>query len=71
MVYRVLSNRLLFPAGSVVSDSMLPEGCNIALLLETGHLARVQEPAPSKKSKHTRPPVDPEPEPAVELEEQP
>jgi hypothetical protein len=71
MAYRVLSNRWLFPAGSIISDSMLPEGCNIDLLLETGHVARVQPPAPSNKSKNTRPPVDPEPEPASELEEQP
>lgn len=63
--YRVLSARLGIAAGSVVSGSELPEGCNIDLLCDTGHLEVVQ-----LKTPNTKPPVDPEPEPAEMPEEQ-
>lgn len=65
--YQVKSRRLGLPVGSVVSEAMLPAGCNIAVLLEAGLLARVEEP---KKTSKFKPPVDPEPEPADMPEEQ-
>jgi len=68
MAYRVTSDRWVFPRGSLVSESMLPSGCNISVLLEAGHLVRVQPTEPVKK-KPTKPPVLPEPEPADRLEE--
>lgn len=63
--YRVLSARLGIAQGSVVSGSDLPEGCNILLLVDTGHLEVVRQDVPNIK-----PPVDPEPEPADMPEEQ-
>jgi len=68
MAYRVMSSRWLFPQGSLISESMVPEGCNIALLLDTGHLVRVSEP--TKKTTKPKPPADPELEPAELPEEQ-
>lgn len=43
MNYEVLSGRLSWPQGSVVSTEEL-EGCNIALLVQAGHLAPHVEP---------------------------
>lgn len=40
MTYEVLSDRLRWAAGSTVSASEL-DGCNIAALIESGHLAPV------------------------------
>jgi ribosomal protein L12E/L44/L45/RPP1/RPP2 len=40
MTYQVLSDRLRWAAGSTVSASEL-DGCNIAALVDAGHLAPV------------------------------
>lgn len=48
MMYQVLSKRLSWPQGAIVSVDDL-QGCNIALLVATGHLTPA--PTPKKKSK--------------------
>jgi hypothetical protein len=40
MAFRVLSDRFVFPAGSLLSDSMLV-GCNIEAAIAGGHIERV------------------------------
>jgi hypothetical protein len=48
MMYQVLSKRLAWPAGSIVSAADLAGG-NIEMLVATGHLTPA--PTPKKKSK--------------------
>ena len=48
MMYEVLSRRLSWPAGTMVSEDDLAGG-NIAMLVATGHLTPA--PTPKKKSK--------------------
>jgi hypothetical protein len=67
--YTILSRRLGLPVGAVVSESEMPAGCNIPVLLEAGMIARFEEPKPSKTTKF-KPPVAPEPESAEMPEEQ-
>jgi hypothetical protein len=52
MAYRVLSDRFVFPAGSLLSDSMLV-GCNIEAAIAGGHLERVAPEKPSRKAART------------------
>jgi hypothetical protein len=49
MMYQVLSKRLAWPAGTVLSADDLA-GCNINLLVATGHLT----PAPTPKKKSSK-----------------
>jgi hypothetical protein len=67
MTYTVLSSRMDWPAGTVLSTADL-SGCNIEHLVATGHLAVTAVPRFIKKGK----PVDPDPvdELADEPEEQ-
>ncbi|HEY7822630.1 MAG TPA: hypothetical protein VIG24_07355 [Acidimicrobiia bacterium] len=60
MMYRVLSKRMPFPAGSVVSADDL--GGNLSVLLAGGKIVPV-EAAPKKASKKLQ---EPEPVPALE-----
>jgi hypothetical protein len=55
MMYQVLSKRMSWPAGTVV-DARDLAGCNIPMLVATGHLTPA--PTPKKKTKW-------EPEPPV------
>jgi hypothetical protein len=48
MMYQVLSKRLAWPAGTIVSAADLAGG-NIEMLVATGHLTPA--PTPKKKSK--------------------
>jgi hypothetical protein len=48
MMYQVVSKRLAWPAGSIVSAADLAGG-NIEMLVATGHLTPA--PTPKKKSK--------------------
>jgi len=48
MMFQVLSKRLAWPAGSIVSAADLADG-NIDMLVATGHLTPA--PTPKKKSK--------------------
>lgn len=43
MNYVVLTNRMVWPAGTVVDTEML-EGCNIDALVAGGHLAAAKTP---------------------------
>jgi hypothetical protein len=52
MAYRVLSDRFVFPAGSLISDSMLV-GCNIEAAIAGGHLERVALDKPSRRTART------------------
>ena len=66
MTWTVCSDRMGWPAGSVLSDGDLA-GCNIVALVEGGHLARVAQVAPDvpkKMSKRT--PVEPVPDDTAE-----
>jgi hypothetical protein len=67
--YMIMSRRLGLAVGSVVSESKMPAGCNIPVLLEAGLIARFEEPKPSKTTKFNTP-VNPEPESAEMPEEQ-
>ena len=65
MRYLVLSKRMDWPNGSVVEETELA-GCNIEMLVATGHLTPA--PSPKKKKWEPEPPVTDEP--ADEPEEQ-
>jgi hypothetical protein len=67
MTYTVLSKRMDWPAGTVLSADDLA-GCNIEHLVATGHLALTAVPTMTKKGK----PVEPDPvdDSAAEPEEQ-
>lgn len=56
MKYQVMSHRLAWPSGSVISAGDLA-GCNIVALVSGGHLS----PVPSKPTSK-RMPVDPVPD---------
>lgn len=43
--YRVTSKRMSWPAGTLLDDQQLA-GCNIPMLLATGHLAAVPKATP-------------------------
>jgi len=63
MSWRVMSKRLAWPAGTVLSSGDLA-GCNIDALVQGGHLAPVQQTAPkqvpvSSRHKSKTQPVDP------------
>ena len=60
MMYRVLSKRMAFPEGSLVSADDL--GGNLSVLLAGGKVVPVEE-APKKASKKLQ---EPEPDPALE-----
>ncbi len=61
MTYRVTSDRMAWPAGTVISADDLA-GSNIGALLAAGHLAEVDEPEPEPdpKPKSRRKAADPE-----------
>jgi hypothetical protein len=48
MMYRVLSKRLAWPAGTVISEDDLAGG-NIEMLVATGHLTPAPTPKNTKK----------------------
>lgn len=62
MSWRVLSTRMSFPTGSVVSEDDLV-GCNIPALVATGHLAPV-------KAKDIPPAKEPEDDDTAEKPEE-
>lgn len=66
MRYRVLSKRMDWPAGTVLSEDDLA-GCNIPMLVATGHLTPA--PTPKKKTKWEPEPPVTDDEPADEQEE--
>jgi hypothetical protein len=66
MMYKVQSERMAWPSGSILSADDLA-GCNIVALVEGGHLAPVAQAAPDvpqKMSKRT--PVEPVPDDTAE-----
>jgi len=65
MTYKVLSSRMTFPQGSVLSADELA-GCNIEHLVATGHLAPAVESKQTKKKAEAS-----EPEPAYDSAEEP
>lgn len=65
MTFKVLSARMKFPQGSVVSADDLA-GCNIGHLVATGHLAPAAEPKQLKKKAEAA-----APEPANDSAEEP
>lgn len=68
MRYLVLSKRMDWPKGTVLSADDLA-GCNIPMLVATGHLTPA--PTPKKKAKwEPEQPVTDDDEPADEPEEQ-
>jgi hypothetical protein len=75
MMWSVMSNRLAWPAGTVLGADDL-EGCNIEALVQGGHLAVAQMPSEqvpdSPRYKSKAKPVEPvsENDTAAEPEEQ-
>jgi uncharacterized integral membrane protein len=63
MTFEVLSSRMGWPVGTVIGEGVLA-GCNIAALVEGGHLM------PVPKTTRKRTPVVPVPDTADEPEEQ-
>lgn len=56
MRYRVLSKRMDWPAGTVLSEDDLA-GCNIPMLVATGHLTPAPTPNKKKAKWEPEPPV--------------
>jgi hypothetical protein len=60
MTYQVTSHRLAWPSGTVLSVSELT-GCNIELLVATGHLTPASTPKKKAKWEPEQPVTDDDP----------